>query len=86
MTEEERILSGVLFSPGDSELKAMKLRSHKLSRMYSQLPEEEQEERQKLLRELVGSIGENSNIQGPVFFSLWCSYQNWEWIFLGIII
>ncbi|MFS0788817.1 sugar O-acetyltransferase [Shouchella sp. 1P09AA] len=68
MTEEERILSGVLFSPGDSELKAIKLRSHKLSRRYSQLPEEEQEERQKLLRELVGSIGENSNIQGPVFF------------------
>lgn len=31
MREEEKIFSGVLFNPGDPELKAIKLRSHKLS-------------------------------------------------------
>lgn len=68
MIEEERILNGVLFFPGDPDLKLIKLRSHKLSTVYSQLPEEEREQRQKVLQELVGSVGENSNIQGPVFF------------------
>lgn len=68
MKEEERILKGQLFSPANEELQAIKLRSHKLSNRYTQLPEENREERNKILNELVGSIGENSFILGPVFF------------------
>ena len=35
MREEEKIFAGILFNPGDPELKAIKLRSHKLSAAYS---------------------------------------------------
>lgn len=68
MQEEERIFQGILFSPGNAELKAMKLRSHHLSTEYSNTFEEETEKRAALLREMVGEMGVNGFIQGPVFF------------------
>ncbi len=68
MKEEERILKGILFSPANEDLLTIKLRAHKLSNLYTQLPEDNREERNKILNELVGSIGENSFILGPVFF------------------
>ena len=39
MTEEERIFKGVLFCPGDNGLRAIKLRSHNLSSLYSRRDE-----------------------------------------------
>ncbi len=66
--EEEKIFRGELFSPGDPELKAIKLRSHKLSARYSQTFEDETELRTELLRQITGSFGTGSFIQGPVFF------------------
>ena len=38
---EKKIFSGVLFNPGDPELKAIKLRSHELSLQYSATGEDE---------------------------------------------
>ena len=46
MREEEKIFKGLLFCPGDPELKAIKLRSHKLSAAYSRTSEDEVELRQ----------------------------------------
>ncbi len=66
--EEQKIFSGVLYSPADPELKAMKLRSHNLSQTYSALREDQAEERQKLAEQIVGSYGEGSFMQGPIFF------------------
>ncbi len=68
MTEEEKIFSGVLFCPGDPELKAMKLKAHKLNIDYNKLYEDETEERNAILAKLVGHMGENVFIQGPVTF------------------
>lgn len=68
MNEEERIFQGVLFCPGDPELRAMKLRSHKLSARYSALTEDQSDERNAILHEVLGGIGEGSFFQGPVFF------------------
>ena len=68
MTEEERILNGILFSPSHPELKAIKLRSHNLSHQYSQMFEDQTEEREAILTQLLGRIGESCFIQGPVFF------------------
>ena len=68
MTEEDRIREGVLFSPGDPLLKSIKLRTHNLNIDYNALHEDETEKRNEILREMVGSIGEGSFIQGPVFF------------------
>ena len=35
MREEERLLSGVLFCPGDQELRRIKLRAHNLCTQYN---------------------------------------------------
>ena len=67
MNQEERALSGVLFAPGDSELRAIKARSHILSSRYSALDETHAEERAQILKELCGAFGEGSFIQGPLF-------------------
>lgn len=66
--EEEKIFAGQLFSPGDPELKAIKLRSHNLCADYNRTYEDETEKRAKLLRDIVGELGENSFIQGPMYF------------------
>jgi len=68
MTEQERIHQGILFSPGNPELKAIKLRSHKLSQQYSQTFEDETETRAELLDQLLGRLGKGSFMQGPIFF------------------
>ncbi len=68
MREEEKIMAGVLFCPGEPELKAMKLKSHNLSQEYSNTREDEPEKRQRLAEEILGSYGEGSFMQGPVFF------------------
>lgn len=68
MTEQERIHRGILFSPGNPELKAIKLRSHKLSQQYSQTFEDETEARGGLLDQLLGALGKGSFMQGPIFF------------------
>lgn len=66
--EEEKIMAGILFCPGDPELKKIKLRAHDLNTEYNATYEEETEKREKIVRSLVGSIGEGFFIQGPVFF------------------
>jgi len=68
MSEEERIRKGVLFCPGDAELKAIKARSHRLSRDYSDTYEEDTEKRAAIISEMLSSFGEGSFMQGPVFF------------------
>ena len=68
MREEEKIFNGILFSPGDPELKAIKLRSHKLSAAYSRTDEDDVEIRAGLVKLMLAEFGEGSFMQGPVFF------------------
>ncbi|WP_339297648.1 sugar O-acetyltransferase [Paenibacillus sp. FSL R5-0623] len=68
MREEERIMKGMLFSPSDPELKIIKRRAHNLSQRYSQTFEEQTEERNQILQQLLGQIGEGGFMQGPIFF------------------
>ncbi len=68
MREEEKIMAGVLFCPADPELKKMKLRTHNLNLDYNKTYEDETEERAGLIAEIVGEIGENGFLQGPIFF------------------
>lgn len=72
MREEEKILKGILFNPGDPELKALKLHSHRLSAEYNRCDETETERRTGLLRQLLAAFGEGSFLQGPVFFHYGC--------------
>lgn len=67
-SEEARIAAGVLFCPGDPELKAIKLRTHNLDVDYNQTHEDEEEKRAAILHEILGEFGENGRIQGPIAF------------------
>ena len=67
MRAEERIEKGILFCPGDPELKAIKLRSHNLSSEYNRTFEDETEKRAAILRDLFAEFGTGSFIQGPIF-------------------
>lgn len=57
-----------MFCPGDPELKAIKLRTHKLNIDYNNLYEDETEKRNAILKQIVGEMGEGSFIQGPIQF------------------
>lgn len=64
--EEEKILSGVLFCPGDPELKKIKLRTHNKCVDYNKTKEDETELRSEILSDLFASLGEGSFLQGPI--------------------
>lgn len=68
MKEEEKIKAGILFCPGDQELKAIKRKTHNLNVDYNQTYEDETEKRTAILSEIIGEMGENGFIQGPVTF------------------
>ncbi|MBR6513525.1 MAG: sugar O-acetyltransferase [Clostridia bacterium] len=68
MNEEAKIKEGILFFPGDPELKAIKLRTHKLNLDYNRLYEDETEKRNEIINRIVGEIGEGTFFQGPVTF------------------
>lgn len=67
MREEEKIFAGVLFSPGNPELKQIKLRSHNLCSEYNRTFEDETEKRNELVQQIFGSFGEAGFIQGPMY-------------------
>ena len=68
MTEYEKLKSGVLFFPGDPELKAIKLKAHKLNIDYNKLYEDQTDERNTILKQLLGALGRGSFLQGPITF------------------
>ncbi len=70
--EEQYIFAGELFSPLDPDLKALKLKAHKLSQDYNKLYEDQTAERNAILKELVGEIGEGVFLQGPITFHYGC--------------
>lgn len=68
MTADERRAKGLLFSPGDPELGSIKLKAHDLNQDYNKLYQNETEERARILKELLGAIGEKTFLQGPITF------------------
>ena len=72
MREEEKILAGVMFCPGDPELKAIKLRTHNLNLDYNRTYEDETEKRAEILSQILGDLGEGSFLQGPITFHYGC--------------
>ena len=66
--EEKKIQAGVLFFPGDPELKAIKLRTHNLDTEYNRTFEDETKKRAEILQAIVGELGEGAFMQGPIQF------------------
>lgn len=67
MREEEKIFAGTLFSPGDPDLKEIKLKTHNLCTEYNYTFENETEKRQKLIENIFSKFGENGFLQGPIY-------------------
>lgn len=68
MNEEEKIMAGILFCPGDPMLRAMKLKTHNLNVDYNGTHEDETEKRAAILSKIIGEFGEGGFIQGPIAF------------------
>lgn len=67
-SEEERIFAGRLFDARCAELKAIKHRAHEACRRYNAMDEYDPQ-RAEIVRTLLGSIGENGYMQGPIQFN-----------------
>ena len=67
-SEEKKIMDGVLFCPGDPELRAIKLRTHNLDSEYNRTLEHETEKRAEIIHQILGELGEGSFLQGPIYF------------------
>jgi len=65
-TQEERMLSGQLYYSWPPPLEPRRRRAHQLCRQYNGLDEEpDHPEKQKLLKELLGGVGEGCFIEAP---------------------
>ena len=66
MTEREKANKNMLYNPNDKELADRRLVARKLTREYNQTTETEIEKRTEILKELFGTVGENTFIE-PTF-------------------
>ncbi len=67
MNEEDKILAGILFSPADPALKAIKQRTHDLCAEYNRTLEKESEKRRALVGKIFKSAAEGVFLQGPIY-------------------
>lgn len=68
MTEEEKLLAGKMYYPGDEKLCEQRAKAHKLCKKYNDLYEDETDERNKIVEELFPHRKANFYVQGPIFF------------------
>jgi len=82
-SEEKKIMSGVLFSPGDPELRALKRKAHNLNQDYNRLYEDQIPQREAILRDLLGHMGEGTFLQGPITFHYGCHTSIGDRVFIN---
>lgn len=68
MTEKQKMIEGKIYDPSDKELVKLRLQSHKLSKMYNDTFEDEEEKREEILKKLLPNRSKGMYIQGPVQF------------------
>lgn len=71
MTEKEKMISGLIYDPADKELAKMRQDAHTLSKKYNDLSESD-DNRDKILDELIPERGDNVYLQGPIQFDYGC--------------
>lgn len=64
-SEKEKMLNGELYDASDSQLVAERKRAHGLTRRYNRTTENDGEQRQHLLEELLGSVGDECYVEPP---------------------
>jgi maltose O-acetyltransferase len=65
MSEREKMLSRLPYVAADPELKSMRVRARRLTRLYNATTEEERRRRDELLRELLCGVGKLIEIEPP---------------------
>lgn len=70
MTEKEKMLKGELYNSNDPELVKERVKCGLLLDRFNSSPYDKREEKQNLLKELLGALGNNSFINKPFF----CDY------------
>lgn len=75
MTEREKMLAGQLYDPGDPELEELRRTARRLAALAARWAEEEtpEEERQSLLRQLLGGMGPRLKMIPPIRFDYGCN-------------
>ena len=68
MTEKEKMLAGKIYDPSDEELSKLRLQAHKLSKMYNDTFEDEEEKREDILDKLIPNRKDGVYIQRPIQF------------------
>ncbi|MBQ7268062.1 MAG: sugar O-acetyltransferase [Synergistaceae bacterium] len=68
MNERMKMTAGELYNPADEELYTLRTKAHRLCLMYNQLFDTDEEERYKILHELLPYSDREAYFQGPIFF------------------
>ena len=71
-TEREKMLAGELYFANDPDLMLARQRASKLTRFYNNTTEEQLENRQEILLELFGKMGNNVQINPPFYCDYGC--------------
>jgi maltose O-acetyltransferase len=73
-SEYEKMLSGTLYDAGDKQLVEMRVKARKWMSQYNQVGHDKQL-REKFLKELLGKVGNNADIQAPFFCDYGCHIE-----------
>ena len=68
MTEQEKMLAGKIYDPSDKTLTESRTKGHRLSKLYNDTFDTEEEKRKEILDELLPNHGEGCFLQGPIYF------------------
>ena len=71
MKEEEKIFAGKMFDPRKQELKDIKYKAHAACQKYNMMDEFDSD-RNKVIRDILGKVGNVFYFQGPVQFNYGC--------------
>jgi maltose O-acetyltransferase len=69
-SHKERMLGGELYDPLDAQLSAERRRARRLTKALNDTSDDQQEERARLIKELIGAAGEGVWIEPPFY----CDY------------
>ncbi len=73
MTEREKMLSGLLYDPSDPELSRQRDVARNMAAAFNRTTEEEKLKRQEILKALLGSMGEWTELYPSVQFDYGCN-------------
>lgn len=73
MTEREKMLSGLLYDPSDPELSRQRDVARNMAAAFNRTTEEEKLKRQEILKALLGSMGEWTELYPSIQFDYGCN-------------